>query len=413
MREEPVHVFLIGAKGLGGYGGYETFVKKLIDHQPMQVGDRALLYHVFCKANGYGASDERTLPGVERLDENTFRYRNAVCHKLRVPQIGSAQAIVYDLRAVRCALHLCRRIGIRRPVFYILSCKLGPVIARLTRQIHDLGGVFCLNPDGQEWRREKWNRAVQAYLKYSEEQMARRADLVICDSRAIQEDLCRRYALPVSKTVFLAYGAELDQPETAEEAAGGKAWLREHGLEPGGYYLMVCRFVPENSFELILREFMASHTERKLLILTTENQAYRSRLENALHFEQDSRICLAGPVYEEWLLRQIRCGAWGYLHGHTVGGTNPGLLEAMATTELSLVRDVSFNREVAGEAALYWTGEPGSLRVLLQRADAMTEEERAAFGREARLRIRRDYQWDAIAAQYQRLFLEEVSGDGK
>ena len=102
---------------------------------------------------------------------------------------------------------------------------------------------------------------------------------------------------------------------------------------------------------------------------------------------------------------KIRENAYGYFHGHEVGGTNPSLLEALGATDLNLLLDVGFNREVARDAALYWTKEPGSLARLIELADALPPQEVARLGAEAKARIAGAYSWTFIAGEYENLFL--------
>ena len=102
----------------------------------------------------------------------------------------------------------------------------------------------------------------------------------------------------------------------------------------------------------------------------------------------------------------IRKNAYAYFHGHEVGGTNPSLLEALGATDLNLLLDVGFNREVAEDAALYWTKQDGNLAEMIHRADGMTEEEISAFGAKAKDRIRRSFNWENVTASYEALFLK-------
>lgn len=132
----------------------------------------------------------------------------------------------------------------------------------------------------------------------------------------------------------------------------------------------------------------------------TGNEKFRRLLDEKLHFSKDPRICFAGTVYDPDLLREIREHAAGYLHGHEVGGTNPSLLESMGTTRVNLLLQVPFNEEVAEDAALYWTKEKGNLAALIDRADAMTEEEKERMGQKAKERIRSHYDWKQIAKAY-------------
>ena len=226
------------------------------------------------------------------------------------------------------------------------------------------------------------------------------ADHVVCDSRIIEAYVRNTY----KKTAVscIAYGAETTPSELADDDPAFRSWLSGHRLEKEGYYLVVCRFEPENSFREILSAFLKSTTRRKLALITTENPKLFRKLDEELHFRQDPRICFTGTVYDQELLKKIRENAFAYIHGHTVGGTNPTLLEAMAQTKVNLLRDVSFNREIGQNAALYWKGS--DLTELLEKTESMTAEERDALGKRAAERIRGTYSWEHIAEQYLELW---------
>ena len=120
------------------------------------------------------------------------------------------------------------------------------------------------------------------------------------------------------------------------------------------------RFVPENNYETAIREFMKSSTERNLVIICNhEGNAYFDELRQITGFDKDKRVKFVGTVYDQDLLKYIRNQAFAYIHGHEVGGTNPGLLEALAQTDLNLIYNVDFNHQVAQETALYWNKEDG------------------------------------------------------
>ena len=129
------------------------------------------------------------------------------------------------------------------------------------------------------------------------------------------------------------------------------------------------------------------------------------KVDAKLHFSADPRIRFTGPVYDTQLLRKIRENAYANFHGHEVGGTNPSLLEALGATDLNLLLDVGFNREVAEDAALYWTKQEGNLAELIGRADEMAPEAILELGKKARGRIRRFYNWEQVSTRYEELFL--------
>ena len=410
MSLDPQHVFLVGAKSLGAYGGYETFINKLTEyhsHSPQ------ITYHVACKANGDGAMDETTLSGVTNLRYRKdgsiieFTYHNARCQKIHVPNIGPAQAVYYDLAALWKFCRYIQQNKIPHPVVYIMACRIGFFAPLFYLWIHHLGGKLYVNPDGHEWMRAKWNKIIQIYWKISEQMMVRWSDLVVCDSINIERYIHQCYDVKnhfgkSPDTIYIAYGAEV--PECSAQSHSLQDWYDLHGLSVGNYYLIVSRFVPENNYETMIREFMASKTSRSLIIITNSNNKFRKELELKLDFQSDSRIKFADAIYSQELLAAIRQNAFAYLHGHEVGGTNPSLLEALGTTQLNLLLDVSFNREVADTAAIYWTKKPGSLSALIDNCDCMAMADIASFESRAKQRILQHYSWQFIADQYLDLF---------
>ena len=150
---------------------------------------------------------------------------------------------------------------------------------------------------------------------------------------------------------------------------------------------------------------MKSNCSRDFALITNVNEGFLAELENKLHWKRDKRIKFVGTVYDKELLKKIRECAYGYFHGHEVGGTNPSLLEALGSTELNLLLDVGFNREVGQDAALYWKKTEGELAALIDKADKMTAEDRAKLGNRAKERIRSAYSWGYIGAEYKRVWL--------
>lgn len=419
-RENPKHVFLVGAKSLGAYGGYETFINKLTEYHQWE--DR-IQYHVACKANGEGCMEEEGLAGVtDTIEKNgrvvQFTYHNARCFKIPIPaRLGPAQAIYYDVMALKQCCDYIRKNRIARPIVYIMACRVGPFMRYFYREIHRLGGKVYLNPDGHEWMRGKWSAPVRRYWKISEQMMVKWSDLAICDSVNIEQYIhdCydgRGIGGRNPETVYIAYGAENRKSRLADDDPRLLDWYKEAGLAPQQYYLVVGRFVPENNYETMIREFIRSKSKKNLAIITNVNRQFLGRLEKQLHFQADPRIKFVGTVYDQELLMKIRENAYGYFHGHEVGGTNPSLLEALESTDLNLLLDVSFNREVAEDSALYWTKTKGSLAALIDRADAMPEETRRAYGEKARQRVESAYSWQLIADQYADVFLNRAQDAG-
>ena len=409
QKNEVQHVFLVGAKSLGAYGGYETFVYKLTEYHKDK---KNIKYHVACKANGEGCMDETKVEGVIRINDSEFEFHNAHCFKTNVPQIGAAQAIYYDVAALNFCCKYIKKYNIKHPIVYIMACRVGPFAKHFYERIHKLGGIVYLNPDGHEWMRMKWSVPVRRYWKISEQLMIKYCDLVICDSVNIEKYIHECYdgkgiKGKNPKTIFIAYGADLTLSKLADNDETLMKWYKEKKLTQKNYYLVVGRFVPENSFEVMIREFMKSKSKKDFAIITNVNDKFLNELEKKLHFRNDRRIKFVGTVYDQELLKKIRENAYAYFHGHTVGGTNPSLIEALGSTDLNLLVDVGFNREVAEDCALYWSRESGSLAKLIDKADQMSAEEIEELGQKAKKRVAEEYTWDKICRQYEDVFVNQ------
>ena len=408
--QEIQHVFLVGAKSLGAYGGYETFVNKLTEYHQ---NNTKIKYHVACKANGDGHMDETKVDGATRISDAEFVYHNAHCFKIHIPSIGPAQAIYYDVAALNKCCQIIKKDRIKHPIIYIMACRIGPLARHFFYKIHKLGGKVYLNPDGHEWMRAKWSMPVRKYWKISEQMMVKYSDLVICDSINIEKYIHECYdgkgiKGTDPKTTFIAYGAETRKSKLADDDKQLLDWYKQKNLSEKQYYLVVGRFVPENNYEIMIREFMKSNTKRDFAIITNVNDKFLNKLESKLHLKKDPRIKFVGTVYNQELLMKIRENAYGYFHGHEVGGTNPSLLEALGSTDLNLLLDVGFNREVAEDAAIYWSKKPGNLAQLIHTVDNLKEEDIEIIGIKAKKRIKDAYSWEFICGRYEDVFADGV-----
>lgn len=384
------HVFIIGSKGIpAAYGGYETFVDKLTEYRQ----DTNIQYHVAC--------------ALDELKES-FTYNHAHCFNIRWKKIGSARAIIYDWDAFRYCLKYIKKNRISNAVIYVLACRMGPFFHSCVKKAHKLGIKVYVNPDGHEWLRAKWSMPVRKYWKASERMMVKDADLLICDSKNIEKYIQETYKEYQPKTTFIAYGAETSKSVLKDDDKKLQGWYEEKGLKAGEYYLVVGRFVPENNYETMIREFMRSKTRKNFALITNVTDKFLNELKQKTGFDRDPRIKFVGTVYDQELLKKIRENAYGYFHGHEVGGTNPSLLEALGSTELNLLLDVGFNREVAEDGALYWTKEDGNLAKLIEEADELEADVIANLGDKAKERIREWYSWEYITAEYEKVFLYDT-----
>ena len=382
------NVFIVGSKGIpGNYGGYESFVDHLTK---MHHDEENIKYHVACKS----------------IEKGEFNYNNARCFKIKVPNIGSSQAIYYDVMALRDCCAYIKKNKIENPIIYILACRIGPFMAYFKKKIHRLGGKLYINPDGHEWRRTKWSLPVKKYWKISEKLMVKHADLVICDSKIIEEYIVKTYKQYSPETIFISYGAEVKKSSMKDYNERLLSWISEKQIKQNDYYLIVGRLVPENNYETMIREFMKSKTNKDLVLITDVSHKYFEKLKKKTGWEKDQRIKFVGTVYDQEVLKKIRENAYAYIHGHEVGGTNPSLLEALASTKINLLLNVSFNREVAEEGALYWTKEKRVLSKLIEEVDVMSEKSRNDYYVKGSQRITNYYSWDCISKKYYSLFVD-------
>ena len=340
-------IFIIGSKGIPAkYGGFETFVDQLAGCRKSE----ELCYHVACMDHAGGE----------------FEYNRSRCFRVKTPKIGPAKAVWYDLAAFFYCLRYLKAHPSDGPVVYVLACRIGPFIGFLKRRLRKLGGSLFVNPDGHEWMRAKWNRVIRRYWRFSEKGMVKHADLIICDSKNMEAYILNTYKNYQPKTTYIAYGADVKRSTLADTDETLLAWYRKWGLKAGEYFLIVGRFVPENNYETMLREFMRTETDKKLAIISNaENNPFYRKLKETTGFGTDRRVVFCQTVYE-----------------------------------------------VGGRAAFYWTKDEGSLSALIEKAERLSGTERNALGEKARERILTDYRPEQIAMAYERLFLGEKNGAG-
>jgi glycosyltransferase involved in cell wall biosynthesis len=275
----------------------------------------------------------------------------------------------------------------RRPdvafVFNAANAPLLPVlrIARVPVAVH---------VDGLEWKRAKWAGAGSRYYRWAERWSVRLADEVIADSRGIADHVRAEHG---RQARFVPYGAPL------LEAAADR--LGALGLRRHGFHLVVARFAPENHVLEIVDGYVRSAATRPLVVVGAApyEDDYTARVHAAAH--GDSRVRFLGEIWDAELLGQLYGNALSYLHGHSVGGTNPSLLQAMGAGAPVSVYDVVFNREVvSGQARLWTSAAEAAAAVLADEADVEAAAER---GRKGRGHVEVAYRWDDVAAEYEAL----------
>jgi len=253
------------------------------------------------------------------------------------------------------------------------------------------GKRFVLHADGLEWMRGKWGPMGKRYYRWAEKVATRLAPKMIADSKAIQRYYEGRYG---KETHYISYGAEI-------RTSTDKAVLVRYGLEPGGYFLQITRFEPENNPLLLVRAFEKLDTDKKLVLVG--GAKYPTAYSDEVYAVKDPRIKFLGFIYDRSILDELLCNCHAYIHGNEVGGTNPAILEAMAAGCFVVARAVPFNREVLGEAGRFFTKDVDDLAAQLRWT--LDHAADLSAGRQAAQDIIRNrYDWETVVKEYLRLF---------
>jgi glycosyltransferase involved in cell wall biosynthesis len=355
---------ILGTRGIPArYGGFETFAERL----STGLAARGCDVTVYCEGSGEGKP--KTLQGV--------RLRH-----IPAPEMGPLTTVVYDARCLWDARE-------RFEVVYMLGYGAAPfcMIPRAWKR------EVWINPDGLEWARAKWNGWAKRYFRVMEWVSMRTADRIIADAASIAGSLRSRHE-KMPPCAVIPYGCEVIDTPPASHG------LSEWGIVADGYYLVVCRLEPENHVLEILQAFQRSGSKRQLVV--TGNLAGNGYVEK-LRSVRDDRIRMIGTVYDRHKLACLRYHSYGYLHGHSVGGTNPSLLEAMGCGNLIFAHDNPFNRETLAMCGLYFR-DAAELEEAIEGAE-MSGHDFTWLRDAARKRAREKYRWSDVIDSYEQLLI--------
>jgi glycosyltransferase involved in cell wall biosynthesis len=353
-----VDVAVIGIVGLPArYGGFETLADHLVRHL---AGSCRML--VFCSSRGIA-------------QPRPVRYRDAQLAYLDL-QANGWQSIPYDMLAMWRAARRSRCLL----VLGVSGCLLLPLLRWWAP-----AAKIVTNIDGLEWQRRKWGAAARWVLRTSEAFAVRHSDGVIADNEAIREYVSMRYGV---ESVLIPYGGD-DLPDGPLPAGASVA-----RFAPGSYFVSVCRIEPENNIEEILRGFEQVPSQPLVLVGNWQASDYGRSLR--ARFGDRANLQLHDPVYEPTALLALRRGARAYVHGHSAGGTNPSLVEAMGVGLPVLAFDVGYNRHTMGGDGLFWR-DPSELARLLREVDPTRL---SAEGRRLKAYADAHYTWRRVCEQY-------------
>lgn len=355
---------ILGSRGIPArYGGFETFAEQI----SVRLVEAGFDVTVFCeRAEGPRPTE----------------YRGVRLEYVAAPALGPLGAPVFDVLSL---------VRARRSfdVVYMLGYGAGLFcwIPRL------FGSEVWINMDGLEWKRAKWGPLGRAWLWAMSYAATLAASRLIFDNAAVRDEVVGTRRLCNS---VVEYGAPVVEDEPDPSA------LEAFGLEPGSYYLVVCRVEPENHVLEIVRGFESSATLKDLVVVG--NVAKRTPYVQRVLDAAGLRVRFPGPIYDAEVLRALRTHCAAYLHGHSVGGTNPSLLEAMACGNVAISHENPYNREVLGDDALYFRTEDELARRLSD-CERLVPDERARLRARGRERVATYYSWERIAARYAEFLL--------
>jgi len=354
----------MGTRGVPAkYGGFETAVEEI----GKRLVARGYEVTVYCRNPGQRITQYE---GMRLVNAPAIRHR--VTETLSHTAVSTAHAIIRD----------------HPDVVLLLNAGNAPLLkplkaARIPTAIH---------LDGLESKREKWRGAGAKYYRWAESAAVRWGQEVIADAQAIADYVSATYG---RTCVVIPYGASVIEP--------GADRLHEVDAVASGYHLVVARFEPENHILEAVHAYRASVETRPLLVVGSApySQWYVDSVRAAA--AGDPRIRFLGSIYDQPLLDQLYANAITYVHGHSVGGTNPSLLRAMGAGAPVLGYDVEFNREVTAEQAYFW-GDADALTVIFDAIATGSEDVTLAeYTRKGRERIAAVYQWDTVTDQYEAL----------
>lgn len=359
---------ILGTRGIpAAHGGFETFAEHLAPY----LAAREWSVTVYCQEDGDGPVHEDAWHGMRRVH-------------IPVATPGAAGTILFDWRST---LHAAREPGL------VLTLGYNTAVFCALYRLRGLRNI--INMDGVEWRRGKWGALARAWFWLNDWAGCWLGDHLVADHPEIERHLRSRVA--AGKIDMIPYGA--DRLEGADVDL-----LAPYGLRPDGYAILIARPEPENSILEVVRAWSRKARGCKLVVLGkyAPGHPYQSAVRDAASAE----VIFPGAIYDKAIVQALRFHARMYVHGHTVGGTNPSLVEAMGAGNPVLAHDNAYNRWVLGEAGAYFHDETscaGLIEILLDDREWLTAMRRATRARHAAA-----FTWDRVLADYDHLLSEWV-----
>ncbi len=358
-------IAITGTRGIPNqYGGFEHFAESL-SIKLVQMGHEVWVYN----------------PVYHPIKEPLYRGVTIVYKKSLESLVGSAGHYIFDLQCMKNAIY--RKVDIILECGYASAAPWYPFLKRRKT-------VLITHMDGMEWMRKKWGNVTRKLIHLAEKMAVRYSDSIVCDHPVIADYYREQYSV---NPEIITFGARIR--EKYEEGI-----LHEAGFEPGTYCLLVARLEPENNIRMVIEGFLNAGMKESLVIVGNHSGIYAHSIFK--DYKGNKQLVFTGGIYDEKLLDHLRHFSKVVLHGHSVGGTNPSLLEAMAAGSLIIAHDNPYNRWVLGENAGYFNSA-GELSILLSEIERIRSYSQPLIDRNLE-RIRKDFQWDSVVKRYEMLF---------
>jgi glycosyltransferase involved in cell wall biosynthesis len=295
--------------------------------------------------------------------------------------LGSAGQFVYDLNCIRDA---------RKRDFDVILI-MGYTSSSVWGSLYPSHSAIITNMDGLEWKRSKYSKPVQSFLKYAEKLAVKHSQYYVSDSMVIKQYLARKYAID---SRYIAYGADAITPWEREQMAPEEAAKED-------YFLLMARMEPENNIETILDGYNQSNSDKHFQVLGSTDNRFGKYITHK--FKNDSRIEFKGFVSDTAKVRALQNNSYLYFHGHSVGGTNPSLLEAMASEALIAAHNNPFNQAVLSKDAYYFSN-PGDVKELVETVQRR-DVEKVMVNNNVN-KIKDLFNWESVVDGYEKYAIE-------
>lgn len=352
-------IAIIGTRGIPNrYGGFEQLAEKL----SVGLSNRGHSVTVYnSHKHPYHAKKFMDVDIVHRFDAEY--------------KLGTAGQFIYDLNCVRDA----------RKRRFDLLLFLGYTSSSVWGRLYPKKSVIISNMDGMEWKRSKYKKPTQQFLRYAEKLAVKYSDHLVADSPVIRSYLEKKYEKEVE---YISYGAEIFTGEN-------EAHLEPFNITKDNYFMLMARMEPENNIEVILDGFCETKSHRKFIVVGNAGNAFGKRLVKK--FSKDERILFTGPLYDSVILHSLKAFCNLYFHGHSTGGTNPSLLEAMASGALIAAHNNEFNHAVLEDDAFYFSNAKDIKELVARVDEGMGPDEK--IGNNLK-KITDKYNWPMIIEHY-------------